>query len=233
LSIFKKKRFSEVEGYERISKLIEERQREMSGDEVDPDDLGEDTVLLAPASRPGQREQPIEPPTQRRLPDPYAASAEPVARTEPPQAFAPAMPAGPLIPPQPAVATTPQPPRMQAPEFPTVAGKAVSLVSKDAVWDGKLACTGDVRVEGRLEGEVETAGTLYVAAEARVHGTVRARSVMLAGEIEGQLRCEERLEILPGGSARGEIDTGSLVVHEGAFIESKFQMRREGTPARG
>jgi cytoskeletal protein CcmA (bactofilin family) len=122
---------------------------------------------------------------------------------------------------------------MQAPEFPTVAGKAVSLVSKDAVWDGKLACTGDVRVEGRLEGEVETAGTLYVAAEARVHGTVRARSVMLAGEIEGQLRCEERLEILPGGSARGEIDTGSLVVHEGAFIESKFQMRREGTPARG
>jgi cytoskeletal protein CcmA (bactofilin family) len=120
---------------------------------------------------------------------------------------------------------------MAVPDLPSLSGKAVSLVSKDAVWDGKLSCTGDVRVEGRLEGEVETNGTLFVAAEARVQGIVRARSVMLAGEIEGQLRCEERLEILPGGSARGEIDTGALVVHEGAFIESKFQMRREAVQA--
>ena len=120
---------------------------------------------------------------------------------------------------------------MQASDLPapTFTG---TVISKDAVWDGKLTSSGDIRVEGRLEGEVETSGTLYVIADARVQGTIRARSVIVAGEIEGQLRCEGKLEIQPGGSARGEIDTGALVVHEGAFIESKFQMRREGAGQR-
>jgi cytoskeletal protein CcmA (bactofilin family) len=56
---------------------------------------------------------------------------------------------------------------------------------------------------------------------------VRARNVTLAGEIMGDLHCEERLELLPGGAARGDVNTGALVVHEGAFIDSRFQMRRE------
>ncbi|MBI2761557.1 MAG: polymer-forming cytoskeletal protein [Chloroflexi bacterium] len=239
MSFFKKKRFSEVEGYERISRLIEDRQRELGGDEVEDDGLDEDTVLLQPQVR-NPREPLAEAPTSRRpsdtfLAQPLAQPPDAAGRMEqaPFQAIAPetAPPPAPqsqFAPPQVAPMA---PPRMAVPDLPALSGKAVSLVSKDAVWDGKLSCTGDVRVEGRLEGEVETNGTLFVAAEARVQGIVRARSVMLAGEIEGQLRCEERLEILPGGSARGEIDTGALVVHEGAFIESKFQMRREAAPA--
>lgn len=119
-------------------------------------------------------------------------------------------------------------PRMPAPDMSLAAGQAAgaSLVAKDAVWDGTLVCSGNVRIEGTLRGEVQTTGTLFVLAEARVEGTVKARNVTLAGEIQGTLRCEEKLEILPGGAARGEVDTGALVVHEGAFIESRFQMRR-------
>ncbi len=47
----KKKRFSEVEGYERISRLIEDRQRDSNADGAEGDDLEEETVLLAPPSR--------------------------------------------------------------------------------------------------------------------------------------------------------------------------------------
>jgi cytoskeletal protein CcmA (bactofilin family) len=214
LSFFKKKRFGDVEGYERISRLIEDRQRELTGEGADEALDDEDTVLLSPQPR-ATREEPLaESVTLLRASEtPDAPRAE---RERPESPFAP--PTAPVVPAAPA-------PRVQAPSLPAVSSE-ISLVSKDAVWDGKLSCTGDVRIEGVLEGEVETTGTLFVAAEARVHGTVRARNVMLAGEIEGQLRCDERLEILPGGSARGEIDTGSLVVHEGAFIESKFQMHR-------
>ena len=205
MSFFKKKRFgSEVEGYERISRLIEDRQRGVNGEEIDDDDelADEDTVLLAPAARPA-REAGGAPSVSVLRPSEL--------RGEPERAPAPVAPA-------------PAPtPRMSVPSMAPATGGA-SLVSRDAVWDGKLNCSGDVRIEGVLQGEVETTGTLFVAAEARVNGIVRARNVMLAGAIEGQLRCEERLEILPGGSARGEIDTGSLVVHEGSFIESRFQM---------
>ncbi|MGH2884029.1 MAG: bactofilin family protein [Solirubrobacteraceae bacterium] len=79
---------------------------------------------------------------------------------------------------------------------------------------------------------MQTTGTLFVAAHAHIDGTIQARSILLAGEIEGQIHCNDRLEILPGGAARGEIQTGTLVVHEGAFIDSRFQMRQPEVPAR-
>ena len=59
-----------------------------------------------------------------------------------------------------------------------------------------------------------------------------AQNVTLAGEIRGNVHCDGRLEILPGGAAHGDVDTGALVVHEGAFIESRFQMRSEPAPVR-
>ncbi len=241
MSFFKKKQFRDVDGYERISRLIEDRQRE-AGDEGDEGDFDEDTVLLTSQSR--AMAQPVSaPPPPSSVPETVAlrrqdlaAGPAPVPAVSPMPAYEPQPVPAPPPPRAEAVPAFVQPPapvvpRMQAPEMAPMSA-AISLVSKDAVWNGKLNASGDVRIEGRIEGEVQTTGTLYVAAEARVQGTIRARNVMLAGDIEGQLRCEERLEILPGGSARGEIDTGTLVVHEGAFIESKFQMRREGAAQR-
>ncbi len=222
MSFFKKKRFDE-EGYERISRLIDERQRELDESAAD---LEEDTVVLATQLRGQSRELTAPTPGEGATSHRSAAESAPPASASPGRTDIPSPAVEATIPPF----SAPPAPR-PLPEELSAAG-AISLVAKEAVWDGKLSSSGDVRVEGRLQGEIQTEGTLYVAAQARVQGVVRARNVILAGEIEGQLRCDERLEILPGGSARGEIDTGTLVVHEGAFIESKFQMRREGVTAR-
>ena len=244
----KKKRFNEVEGYERISRLIEDRQREVTGDEIDMDDFEGESVVLSPSSRssrpalPAPADADPSGPSQaprfleggNAPPERSQGVAPTVQLARPPSAMFGAGAVQPIVVAPPPASLMPQgAARMAVPDMGAAAGTAVSLVSADAVWTGKLQCGGDVRIEGRVEGEIETSATLYVVAQARINGTVRARNVMLAGEIEGQLRCEDRLEILPGGSARGEIDTGALVVHEGAFIESKFQMRRDASPARG
>lgn len=251
---FRKKRYSEVEGYERISRMIEDRQAE-GGAEFDEDEelYEEDTVLLTrgPGDTPrgadagthegraaedtsaveGGVEESV---TLVRPPERVAADRPAAVRAaadqatwEPPATVTPAEP-------PPAMAAPVEAPRMAMPDLTSLASSAggASLVAKDATWEGKLICTGNVRIEGSLRGEVETTGTLFVAAEARVDGTVRAQNVTLAGEIQGNVRCEGRLEILPGGAARGEVDTGALVVHEGAFIESRFQMRQEAAPVR-
>lgn len=233
---FRKKRYSDVEGYDRISRMIDDRQSD--ADEGDEDLFEEDTVLLArdtPPSQPTSNEA-----TADRDPSPITADAVEesvtVVKTPPPLQREPS----PTVTPVPAPAPAPAPtlatptfstafesPRMTVPDMATAGQGGASLVAKDAVWEGKLICSGNVRIEGTLRGEVETDGTLFVAAEAQVDGTVRARNVTLAGEIKGDLHCDERLEILPGGAAHGEVNTGALVVHEGAFIDSRFQMRRE------
>ena len=241
----KKGKYTDVEGYNRISQLIEDRQREMT-DHIEPeDDFEDEGVLLrrepvqrdrgglrlpeeeaeVPSVRPIGRSTPdaavTSGPTQtgtgERIPfQPATAAAEFAAPA--PEPTPPAVEAPPVA--APYVAPVPATPSMPVPDI----GQATTngcLVSQEATWEGKLATQGDIRVEGVLRGEVETGATLYVNAKARIEGTVHARSIKLAGEIEGQVVCTDRLEILPGGSARGEIETATLVVHEGAFIDSR------------
>lgn len=107
-----------------------------------------------------------------------------------------------------------------------------NLVSAEALWEGTIETRGDVRVEGTVHGEVRTAGSLTVAVGAHVDGSIRARKIVLAGDMKGQVLCDERLELLTGSSLGGDIETGTLVVHEGAYIEAdRFKMLKSELPA--
>jgi cytoskeletal protein CcmA (bactofilin family) len=216
----RKKRYSDVEGDDRISRIIDDGQSD--AEEGKAELSGDDTMLLSRDSG----ESPAPRDTASTAGHEVLPAADPsweesmTVMLEP--APVAAMPS----------TTYPTPfesPRMALPDLAPSAGQggSVTLVAKGAVWEGKLVCSSNVRIEGTLRGEIETDGTLYVASEAVVDGTVRARNVMLAGEIKGDVHCRERLEILPGGAARGDIITAALIVHEGAFIDSRFQMQHE------
>jgi cytoskeletal protein CcmA (bactofilin family) len=228
---FRKKRYSDVEGYDRISRMIDDQTSD--GEEGDEDLMEEDTVLLTRDAQETQMSSEGTTAGRETMPLTDATVVEESvtvvkAPPMPPREPSPTVTPATVPPSAPASLAAPfEPPRMTVPDLPTTGQSGASLVAKDAVWEGKLVCTGNVRIEGMLRGEVETDGTLFVAAEAQVDGTVRARNVTLAGEIKGDLQCAERLEILPGGAARGDVKTGALVVHEGAFIDSRFQMQRE------
>lgn len=261
----KKAKYTDVEGYNRISRLIDDRQRDLGQPDMDEDDLDEGAVLLSrePAARdraaaranaerqPASEGRPVQQ-AQSQLTDQQTAARPSHAQATQPSTPAatgpvaqasggstpddrriPFQPGGmetqPMAPPEMPVAV--ELPQMAVPDMgaPTIQG---SLVAAEAVWEGKLITNGNLRVEGTVHGEVQTTGTLFVAAHAHIDGTIQARSILLAGEIEGQIHCNDRLEILPGGSARGEIQTGALVVHEGAFIDSRFQMRQPEASAR-
>lgn len=233
----KKKSPSGVQGYDRISRLMEDRQHELAGGEAAAEELEEDTIVMrasgtAPSERTDRDEeesvslfdvrgrgglaQPDGYDDERREPSGYGQSAAIAGRQSP------APPYDDLHDRSDSYAA---PAEMPVPNMASTGGS--SLVATEAVWEGKLRSEGDIRIEGTLRGEIDTASTLIVAANARVHGTVRARNVMLGGDVEGDITCEERLEILPGGSVRGQINSGTLVVHEGAYIDSNFHMRSE------
>jgi cytoskeletal protein CcmA (bactofilin family) len=239
----KKGKYTDVEGYNRISRLIEDRQREMSDSPDDQTDFDDDGVLLtrepAPRERSGLR-MPEEPPASSSAVRPIYRTNDETApqnvtedRKVPFQADAVTD-----IRRQPEPETTPIEPVVQAaaPLFqPSGAFDKTNgcIVAAEASWEGKLSTAGDIRVDGTITGEIETTGTLYVSEKARVDGTIHARSLIIAGEVEGQVACSERLEILSGGTARGEIQTASLIVHEGAFIDSRFQMTKAAPSTHG
>ncbi len=226
----KKKGPGGVQGYDRISRLMEDRQHELAGGDVDSEELEEDTIVMRPqgaASDDRDEEESVSlfDVRGRGAPAPTDSYINDERQDE--RSSVNDVPVGSSN-----TALTYQdrdiyaaPAAMPLPNIAAMGGS--SLVATEAVWEGKLRSEGDIRIEGTLRGELDTTATLIVAPHARIHGTVRARNVMLAGDVEGDITCEERLEILPGGSARGQINSGTLVVHEGAYIDSRFQMRRE------
>jgi cytoskeletal protein CcmA (bactofilin family) len=238
----KKSKYTDVEGYNRISRLIEDRQREISQGMPEDDDFDDDSILLNHEA-PGRERtiasftddaeavssvRPIAPPApEQPSPDISLAPPEPglterripFQMTPPPAVTAAAAP--------PPVREAVPAPTMSVPDF-GASPMGGSLVAAEAVWEGKLITNGQLRVEGTLHGDVQTPSSVFVAANAHLDGTIRAGSLVVAGEVEGKVECSERLEVLPGGSARGEIQTAALVVHEGAFIDSRFQMTKAG-----
>ena len=112
---------------------------------------------------------------------------------------------------------------------PTPSEKCTSVVSAGSIWQGNLTIEGSVRIDGRLSGEVDAQGTVHVSEGAQVDAKVCAAFVIIAGTFQGQVRCSERLEILPTGRAQAELTTKSLVVHEGAFVEGQVHMIEDKT----
>lgn len=101
---------------------------------------------------------------------------------------------------------------------------ARSLVDHATAITGKIATESDVAIEGALDGELECHGKVFIAEGAKVSARIHAREVVVAGELNGDAICVERLEAHPTARITGSIRTPLLVVQEGALVDGKITM---------
>jgi cytoskeletal protein CcmA (bactofilin family) len=109
----------------------------------------------------------------------------------------------------------------------------VSVVSANATWEGTLRTEGSIKVAGKLNGEIEAGETVFVAAGARVQANVRARRVIVGGELEGQITCHDQLVVERSGRLGGKVTTATLVIEEGAIVQSQIEMLPAGAKLAG
>jgi cytoskeletal protein CcmA (bactofilin family) len=117
--------------------------------------------------------------------------------------------------------------------MPTEADKCANVIAAGSKWSGSLNIEDSVRIEGQLSGEVVAKGTVHIAEGARVDAKVRAAFVVVNGAFKGEVRCSERLELMPKSRLEGQIVTKVLNVHEGAVLDGSIQMTADREPAAG
>jgi len=87
--------------------------------------------------------------------------------------------------------------------------------------------TGDIEVPGALvmcgtvRGDGDVKGALSVAANARWDGEVHARSAVIAGQINGTIRVDEKIEIRASAVIRGRVIARTIAIAKGAVIEGE------------
>jgi cytoskeletal protein CcmA (bactofilin family) len=107
-------------------------------------------------------------------------------------------------------------------------GEIESLIGEHTSFEGTLKTEGSVRLLGSIQGEIESKSTIIVEERARVSARLTAQQVMVAGQLDGQIYCEGRVEIRPTGRVTGEINAGALVVQEGAYFDGNSRMASGG-----
>ena len=121
-------------------------------------------------------------------------------------------------------------PAMPSPPAIPMTDAQVSVVAHDTVWKGDLVSEGTIHIHGKVEGTIKAKQDVFIAEEADVDATITAANVVIAGFVKGGIHCGNRFEVLPQGRVDGEIQSPTLVVHDGAAITGQFRMGAgEGT----
>jgi cytoskeletal protein CcmA (bactofilin family) len=98
-----------------------------------------------------------------------------------------------------------------------------SIIAADINITGKIDGTGHVRIAGRFEGDVHIQGDLTIDGGAKLLGGVRANSVTIGGEIEGNIESAATVEILSTGVLNGDLKAGTLSVAAGSRMRGRVE----------
>ncbi len=122
-----------------------------------------------------------------------------------------------------------------APETAPASTAKESLIAADLTIEGKIEGSGHVRIAGKFKGDVNVQGDLSLERGAKLTGSVRAKKVILAGELEGNIESAARVELLDTAVVIGDLKAGTLTVAAGSKIRGHIDCGWEnsGTPKAG
>lgn len=98
-----------------------------------------------------------------------------------------------------------------------------SVIAAGLTLEGKIEGSGHVRIAGRFKGDVQVDGTLTIEHGAQLGGSVRAGSVIVGGELEGNIESAQRVELLQTGVINGDVAAGTLAVAAGARMRGRVE----------
>ena len=95
------------------------------------------------------------------------------------------------------------------------------LLSRGVSIKGSVKFLSELRIDGEVEGTIDSPGKLSIGEHAQIKGEIRAKSVNVRGSVEGDIFATERCELKAGCTLRGDIEAPRLVVDENAaFVGS-------------
>jgi cytoskeletal protein CcmA (bactofilin family) len=129
-------------------------------------------------------------------------------------ALAPEPPIRPVATPSPMPAA--EPARRVERAAPAMGTAKESLIAADVTIEGKIEGAGHVRIAGRFKGDVNVQGNVTIEQGAHVTGQIAAATVMVSGEINGNVQASSRVELLETGIINGDVKAAVLTVAAGS-----------------
>jgi cytoskeletal protein CcmA (bactofilin family) len=112
----------------------------------------------------------------------------------------------------------------EGPEMPmSNVNTAESVLAAGLTIEGKIEGTGNFRVVGRFKGTVKVNGELTIEPGAFIEGEISAESVLVAGDVRGQIVAASRVEFKDSGTLIGDVKASSVIVSAGSKMRGKME----------
>jgi cytoskeletal protein CcmA (bactofilin family) len=99
---------------------------------------------------------------------------------------------------------------------------------------GEITGNEDLQIDGTVDGHVQLGERrLTIGASARVTADVQAREVVVYGNVKGNLRAKDRIEIKKDGSVVGDLTTARIMIEDGAYFKGSIEIDRGGNAEAG
>ena len=106
-----------------------------------------------------------------------------------------------------------------------------AFIDEGSEMEGRYTFRGTVMLNGRFKGEISSDDTLIIGERAVVTADVRAGRLLVSGEVTGNLRALERIELRRTARVHGDVEAPVVVLDEGVLFEGHCRMARPGPVA--
>jgi cytoskeletal protein CcmA (bactofilin family) len=126
--------------------------------------------------------------------------------------------------------------RDELPNTPAASSDLNALLGRGSEFEGKLTFEGTVRIDGKFTGSIVTNDVLVVGEGAKISAEITCGTIIVHGEVSGNIRAKNAVELHHPAKYKGNVETPSLMVEKGVIFEGQSKMENlsdKGSPAKG
>lgn len=105
-----------------------------------------------------------------------------------------------------------------------------TLINEGCKISGLITGSGDLLVNGEIDGDCEVGGSVTLAKGGLWAGTIRARIVIVSGHVEGDIVASGQIEITDTARITGTVTGEAIAVAEGAVVEGVMKTTGQAEP---
>src|SRR5512135_1057598 len=105
------------------------------------------------------------------------------------------------------------------------------LLGEGAEFEGKLTFAGTVRIDARFKGAIFTNDVLVVGEHARIDADITCGTVIVHGEVNGNVEARTAVELRATARLRGNVQSPTLAIDRGAFFQGESRLVPAGRPS--
>src|SRR6266542_4569575 len=114
--------------------------------------------------------------------------------------------------------------RDELPNTPAASSDLNALLGRGSEFEGKLTFEGTVRIDGKFTGSIVTGDVLVVGEGAKISAEITCGTIVVHGEVNGNIRAKSAVELHHPAKYRGNVETPSLMVEKGVIFEGQTKM---------